>query len=312
MTVMKRVVKPRTRRAKRGLEHRAPKITENTKQCLFFYGTKTSDSVRQCLKNFYSFKKQDGKYLQKKKRYLPFEDILPIEHLSQKYDASLFCTASHTKKRPNNIILGRMYDHHLLDMVELGLENYRALAEFKNEKISAGTKPCMVFCGTQFEDVTEFRKLKNLLIDFFRGVEAQAVRLQGFEHALQFTAIEGKVLFRSYRILLKKSGTRIPRVELEEIGPSLTLSLRRNKFASEDLMKRACRQPKQLKPKKVKNINRDVFGTKLGRVHMTKQDLGKLQTRKMKGLKKETNDKKENSESSNQESSASGPVDVDQ
>lgn len=37
----------------------------------------------------------------------------------------------------------------------------------------------------------------------------------------------------------------------------------------------------------MKNVTKDPFGTKLARVHMTKQDLGKLQTRKMKALKKD-------------------------
>lgn len=41
-----------------------------------------------------------------------------------------------------------------------------------------------------------------------------------------------------------------------------------------------------LQPKKKKNISHDVFGTTYGRIHMQKQDLSKLQTRKMKGLKK--------------------------
>lgn len=44
--------------------------------------------------------------------------------------------------------------------------------------------------------------------------------------------------------------------------------------------------PKALKPKKKKNISHDTFGTTYGRIHMQKQDLSKLQTRKMKGLKK--------------------------
>ncbi|XP_042234809.1 ribosome production factor 2 homolog [Homarus americanus] len=304
--------KPRTQKSKRALERRESKIIENTKRSLFLYGQKTSETVRHCLKDMYSLKKQDAQHLQKKNPILPFEDILPVERLSQKHDASLFCMATHSKKRPNNIILGRMFDHHLLDMVELGLENYKGLSQFKNTKISAGTKPCIIFSGAQFEDVTEFRRLKNLLIDFFRGVEASQVRLQGFEHTLQFTAVEGKVLFRSYKILLKKSGTRIPRVELEEIGPSMTLQIRRNKFASEDLMKRACRQPKQLKANKVKNVSKNVFGTKLGRVHMTKQDMGKLQTRKMKGLKKATQKKDENSKKSpGEESKTSVPMDID-
>lgn len=41
-----------------------------------------------------------------------------------------------------------------------------------------------------------------------------------------------------------------------------------------------------LQPKKKKNISHDVFGTTYGRIHMQKQDLSKLQTRKLKGLKK--------------------------
>lgn len=41
-----------------------------------------------------------------------------------------------------------------------------------------------------------------------------------------------------------------------------------------------------LQPKKKKNVSHDAFGTKFGRVHMQKQDLSKLQTRKMKGLRK--------------------------
>ena len=38
--------------------------------------------------------------------------------------------------------------------------------------------------------------------------------------------------------------------------------------------------------KKTKNVSFDQFGSKLGRVHMQRQDLSKLQTRKMKGLKR--------------------------
>ena len=45
------------------------------------------------------------------------------------------------------------------------------------------------------------------------------------------------------------------------------------------------KKPKGLEPNKVKNISRNVFGEKVGRIHMESQDLNKLQTRKMKGLK---------------------------
>ena len=35
--------------------------------------------------------------------------------------------------------------------------------------------------------------------DFFRGAEVNQLRLQGLEHILQFTAVDGKILLRSYR-----------------------------------------------------------------------------------------------------------------
>ncbi len=36
-----------------------------------------------------------------------------------------------------------------------------------------------------------------------------------------------------------------------------------------------------------KNIETDIVGDKIGRIHLGKQDLTELQTRKMKGLKRE-------------------------
>merc|ERR1711915_574049 len=107
------------------------------------------------------------------------------------------------------------------------------------------------------------------------GPEVTNVRLAGIEHVLQFTAVEKKVFLRSFKISMKKSGGRIPRIELEEIGPSLDLSLRRTHLASDDLFKTACKQVKN-----VKNISEDAFGTKMGRVHIDKQEISKIQTRK--------------------------------
>ena len=92
-----------------------------------------------------------------------------------------------------------MYDHHLLDMIEFGLEDFKSLSDFTNSKISAGTKPCIVFSGDAFNEEADYKRLKNLFIDFFRGVETEELRLQGFEHALFFLALEGSILFRSYK-----------------------------------------------------------------------------------------------------------------
>lgn len=286
MTQLDGITKPKTKRSKRFLESRAPKLSEDVKTAMIMKGGNTSETITQALKDIYSLKKPHAVLYKKKNITRPFEDSTSLEFFSKKTDCSLFLFGSHNKKRPNNLIFGRLFDFHVLDMIELGIEKYVSLKDIKTSKCPEGTKPMLVFAGEAFDTDPELKRLKSLLTDFFRGPSVSAVRLAGLEHVLHVTAVDGRVYLRSYRCLLKKSGCRTPRVELEEIGPSFDLVLRRTHLASDDLYKLAHRQPKALKPKKKKNISHDVFGTKFGRVHMQKQDLSKLHTRKMKGLKK--------------------------
>lgn len=137
--------------------------------------------------------------MQKKNEILPFEDVTLIEKFSTKCNASLFMMALHNKKRPHNFIMGRMYEHTLLDMVEFGIENYKGLKDFKIPKISEGIKPLLIFNGELFENNYELVRIKNLLVDMFQRDVVANIRLQGLEHVLSFTAIENKILLRSYR-----------------------------------------------------------------------------------------------------------------
>jgi ribosome production factor 2 len=82
-------------------------------------------------------------------------------------------------------------------------------------------------------------------------------------------------------------------VELQECGPSFDFQLRRRRPASIDMLNQALRRPKtqaeknrQGKEGAKKNVETDDMGDTVGRIHLGKQDLSGLQTRKMKGLKK--------------------------
>ncbi|GAB1869721.1 Ribosome production factor 2 homolog [Camponotus japonicus] len=285
-------IKPITHKGKKALLKREPQLVENAKETLCFKGKNASQIVVDFMKDLYDLKKPNAQMMQKKNDILPFENIVPVEKFAVKYEAPLFIMASHNKKRPHNLIMGRMYEHTLLDMTEFGVENYKGLKDFKVEKITSGIKPLLIFNGELFESNYEYGKIKNLLVDMFQREVVGKIRLQGLEHVLSFTAVENKILMRSYRILLKKSNTRIPRIELEEIGPRADLLCRRNKLASEDLFKQACKKPKELKMKKKKNISTDTLGTTHGRIHIGTQNIDKIQTRKMKGLKKTLSEKK--------------------
>lgn len=200
---------------------------------------------------------------------------------------------SSSKKRPGNLVLGRLFEHELLDMVELGIKQYKGLNDFQNEKIGTSVKPCLVFSGPKWGQTEEMRRLKSLFIDAFHRDTVNAIRLQGVEHVLSFTLTDdNEVLMRSYKILLRKSGLTTPRIELNEIGPSVDFTIRRTKIASEDLYKLARKQPKELKVTTKKNISRDQLGNTHGRVHVGKQKIGTIQTRKVRALQKTPAEKK--------------------
>jgi ribosome production factor 2 len=73
----------------------------------------------------------------------------------------------------------------------------------------------------------------------------------------------------------------------------MDLSIRRAKIASKDLYKAALKKPPQLKVTPRKNVSKDELGNLHGRVHVGKQDINQLQTRKVKALRKTAEEKAE-------------------
>ncbi|ENN74775.1 hypothetical protein HUJ04_011354 [Dendroctonus ponderosae] len=287
MSVSGRVVKPTTRRGKRTLQKREPQVIEDPKRALFLKGRKTSELVRRALKDVYQMKKPDALMFAKRNDITVFEDPTPLERHCKKNECAHFLLGSHSKKRPNNLTIGRMFNYALLDMVELHIESYKSLMDFIGPKMTLGIKSCLLFNGPQWDESDDLKMLRSIFIDFFHIEQIDVIRLQGIEHTLSFSVTPASIIcLRSYKVLLKKSGLSIPRVELEEIGPRIDFSLRRTKPASPDLMKEACKKARELIPHKKRNISMDVFGTTHGRIHVGKQEILRIQTRKLKGLKK--------------------------
>ena len=234
----------------------------------------------------------------KKNDLHPFEDASSFEFFANKNDASLFVFASHSKKRPHALTFMRMFDHRLLDMIELMInpETLRTLGQFKNaRKAGTGLKPMVCFAGTQFESPTSnaYTLARSILLDFFKGEDVGQIDVEGLQYVICISAAEEvagqpqpEIRIRCYLVKTKRSGGRLPRVELEEMGPRVDFRVGRVKMADENLWKEAMKKPKTTLPKTKKNTETDLIGDKVGRIHMGRQNLDKLQTRKMKGLKR--------------------------
>jgi len=182
-------------------------------------------------------------------------------------------------------------------MLELYLDqdSFRTMSQFKTPKCAVGLKPLISFSGTLFDSPTPnvYTVAKSLFTDLFRGEDTTTIDVEGLQYMVHIAAseeVEGQpapsIHLRVYRIVTKKSGQKLPRVEIEEMGPRMDFRVGRIQEADETVWRESLKKPRQLEPKTKKNIEMDTMGDKIGKIHVGKQDLSSLQTRKMKGLKR--------------------------
>lgn len=174
----------------------------------------------------------------------PFEtgQEVTLQFFCERSDCASFCLANHSKKRPNNLVLGRMFDFQLLDMIELGVLDFTPISNFPSaSELQPQTKvrccqpphphepqgsfphgasiritrcayvqPGFIFLGEQFSQDSKYQLLKNILVDVFRGSPDPVVSLTNIERVFVCSAhTDGKVTVRQYCVKLKKSGTQV-------------------------------------------------------------------------------------------------------
>uniref|UniRef100_A0A7S0CL36 Ribosome production factor 2 homolog n=1 Tax=Proboscia inermis TaxID=420281 RepID=A0A7S0CL36_9STRA len=278
-------------RVARYLKSQESQMHEGPKNALLMKGIKCSGGMSVVLKDLRSILAPSAKLLSKNNDIVPFDDASSIEFLSTKNDCCLFGMASHNKKRPNNLVIGRTFDHQILDMAELGLIHYKSLFDYRGmPKKRLGSKPMMLFLGDKWHLDDEWKKLQNLLVDFFRGEPVEKISLSGVDHMMSFSVSSNSDVchMRTYYVKLKKhpNGGSTPLPHLTASGPDMDFKVRRTEFASPDLWKAAIIQPTALKgKKKKKNQTTNLFGETMGRLHLDHQDLDKVQGKRSKALR---------------------------
>lgn len=163
----------------------------------------------------------------------------------------------------------------------------------------------MHFSSELFDSHPRYTQLKTILMDLFNGQVIDSVCLSGLEHVISVAVAPTPpdldsassvslptVHVRTYTFKMLASGVKTPRAELTPMGPHFDLILRRNREADDNMMKAALKRPTIAKKdvesglgKKRKNFEVDEMGDLRGRVHIGKQNLEKLQRKKVKALR---------------------------
>jgi ribosome production factor 2 len=244
------------------------------------------------LKDLHTLKKPAAKLFTKRNMTRPFEDPSSVEFLCKANDASLFSYVSHSKKRPQNLVMGRLFDFQVLDMIELSVDGatFKPMSSFEGKRqavVRIDSKPMFIFQGNEFESDPNLKTFKNLLLDYFRGQVLDKINLAGLDRVVVCTAHKSVVYFRHYGIILKTTGTKYPRVELDLVGPSMDLKIRRVRTGQADLHKLSLQVPRT-RPKTAmrKNKTQGKFGDSMATIHLGGQNLNEIALAKHKGLKR--------------------------
>ncbi|VEU36027.1 unnamed protein product [Pseudo-nitzschia multistriata] len=303
--------KPAKARTQRYLKSIEPQLREGAKSTLLLKGIKCSQAMGNLLKDMRAMQAPNAKLMSKKNQIVAFDDIegqQSLEFLTTKNDCALFALASTNKKRPNNLVLGRTFDHQILDMVELGILRYKSIQNYGGSvpKKRIGSKPLMLFLGDLWQQDSNCKKMQNLLIDFYRGDVVQKLVVSGIDHLLVFVASQPQqgdnanpninndpkliIYQHTFFCKLKKNPddptSKVPIPFLVPCGPDMTMQIRRTQFAEQDLWNLSLKQPQGLKKKKKKNKTTNLFGEVVGRLHIEHQDVTKMGGRKSKALRR--------------------------
>ena len=170
-------------RALRAVRRAEPVIVEGEKLLLGLRGPSSSDLVVDALRDLLALKKPGCVLLSRRNDVRPFEDAASLEFLAERAECGAFLLATHQTKRPHNLLLGRIYDGHVLDMVELGLVGFEGLADIPGPKKSLGSRVLFVFGGEGWDRGEDLPALRSLILDVWgqRGgsADATSVALEG-------------------------------------------------------------------------------------------------------------------------------------
>ncbi|XP_029163584.1 ribosome production factor 2 homolog [Nylanderia fulva] len=180
--------------------------------------------------------------------------------------SELFISVNDRKNGDKILTMGRSFDGEYLELMEFTILESKPIKESKM-KPEIGAKYFLVFQGV------DDPRIQNFFIDFL-NCGGKEVSLDCVLYSFIISRI-GDTLYTVKYVKILDSG-------LEEVGPSFLLESKRMYFCDEETFKRACYQER---PKKARNVKKNEFNDRIGRVHIEKQDLRDIRIRKKGGYK---------------------------
>lgn len=129
------------------------------------------------------------------------------------------------KKRPQDIILGRIFNSKVIDLVEFGATEHQAIGLVKSFEYH--TKPVLIFQGDHFDYNDSLKKVKNIFIDFFSSQHYQEINILEMNRVIVFSATsETSIRMEQYEVpSISEALAYTDELKPNKIGPCMTLAL---------------------------------------------------------------------------------------
>ncbi|EEQ81586.1 hypothetical protein NCER_101927 [Vairimorpha ceranae BRL01] len=187
----------------------------------------------------------------------PFKQYNLIEKILKTHEAKLFITFT-----SSHIILGRSFNNEIIDMLKFKIKHYEK--SFKGT-VSAELNMKYTILLININD----KRIENLFIDLL-NMKSSKICLQNIKYTWVITNIKGIFIIKYCRILENN--------DLEDVGPCFELELEDKYHCTEETYKKSLGKIE----KKNKSITKNQFNDEIGILHIDKQDLREIKTRKYK------------------------------
>lgn len=188
--------------------------------------------------------------------------------------------SSSNKKRPSNLVFGRLFEKTILDMFETNIVSLEGDINNTFKQFDINTLPVFMCFGDIFETNPDMGRIRNFFADFFSPFRNEKIYLNvdfGLQLVITLNGFEDKTLLFGFYRYDKSTNSMI------DLKVKLKLTLDRLKLAEEAHFKEACKQLKEKTKKPFKkNYELNTLGETEGRVFVRQQDLKTLRLKKIK------------------------------
>jgi len=173
---------------------------------------------------------------------------------------------------PEHLVLGRIYDGEVLEMIKFRIVSIKSSKEFEALSPELNMKYYVLLQGI------EDKRMENFILDFL-AQRSHEVDLKGIRYGwIVNSSSSNDYILKYVRVLLDNT--------VEDIGPFFELKLESKYYCDDEVYSKAFdKAPK----KKDKNVSKNAFKDTMGKLHIDRQDLRNVNLRKSRGYRGRTN-----------------------